>query len=100
MLGTLTDLDMSDAADLCNRVESFLLMQHIQGLKKLIVEAENDTVEISGNVSTYYERQVAVECCKRVAGVRNVVDHIVVETPTVRSVPVADLAVELGRRPR
>lgn len=40
---------------------------------------ENGVVELQGRLPTYHLRQVAVECIKRVAGVRRVVDRIAVD---------------------
>lgn len=62
---------------LAAQVKMFLAGQHFPGLAKIDVEAEGDMVRLSGRVCTFYERQLAIACCKRVAGVRQVDDRLV-----------------------
>ncbi len=67
------------------RVRAGLSQHHLPGLRRLGVEAAGDTVLISGLVSAFYQKQLAIECCKRVPGVRQIVDQIEVESrPFVR----------------
>lgn len=74
------------AADLLKRIQSFLHRQYLPALRHLEVEVSGDTAVIQGKVRTYYERQIGVECCKRVAEVRKVIDLIKVATPAERQV--------------
>lgn len=76
-----------DELDLANRVKSFLAGRHFGPLRSLRVEVLGDTVLLAGTVSSFHERQVALECCKRVAGVRHVVDEVVVASLPVRIDP-------------
>jgi osmotically-inducible protein OsmY len=62
---------------LASRVRTFLAQQHLPGLTKIEVEAHGDTVRLSGQVRTFYERQMAIASCKRVAGVRQIDDRLV-----------------------
>jgi osmotically-inducible protein OsmY len=62
--------------DLATRVKIFLAAQHVPSLTKLEVEVNRDTVLLSGRVSTFYECQLAISCCKRVAGVRRIDDKL------------------------
>ena len=66
---------------LASRVKTFLAGQHFPGLAKIEIEADGDTVRLSGAVCTFYERQLAIACCKRVAGVRQIDDRLVCFTP-------------------
>jgi hypothetical protein len=66
----------SETVDLLRRIQTYLHGQHLASLHHLTVEVAGDAVLIAGDVDSFYERQVAIECCKRVSGVRRVLDHI------------------------
>jgi osmotically-inducible protein OsmY len=70
-----TDLLTTDC-DLERRVRIFLGERHLPVLRRLEISVHNGTVVLSGRVRTFYERQVAVHSCRRVAGVREVVDRL------------------------
>ena len=61
-------LDKQDE-DLKRRIINFLSQRHISALRRINVDVTNGTVEIRGKVNSYYEKQVCLTCCKRVAGV-------------------------------
>ena len=61
----------------------FLANQPLAALRRLIISARNGLVTVDGTVGSYYERQLAVACVQRVAGVRRVIDHILVVLETV-----------------
>lgn len=63
---------------LANRVKVFLAAQR-GGFRRINVHAEADTVRLSGSVTSFFLRQAAVVMAKRVAGVRNIIDDLVVE---------------------
>jgi osmotically-inducible protein OsmY len=65
--------------DLLRRVKIFLAGRSMPALRRLKVTVEGNCVSLHGMVRTYYEKQLAVTCCQRVAGVINVVDGIEVE---------------------
>jgi BON domain-containing protein len=67
--------------DLARRVKSFLAGRNVPGLRRLLVEVEGNSVILHGRVRTYYEKQLAITCCQRVAGVLNVIDEIEVQHP-------------------
>jgi osmotically-inducible protein OsmY len=50
----------------------------------LDVEAHNGVITLRGVVPSFYVRQLAIACARRVAGVRHVVDHIKTLSPAVR----------------
>lgn len=62
--------------DLARRVKNFLAGRNLPGLRRLEIEVDGNSVVLRGTVRTFYEKQLAVHCCQRVAGVINVVDGI------------------------
>jgi osmotically-inducible protein OsmY len=68
----------SDAADrdLERRVKSFLFERQIWALRMLEVVCNRGVVTLCGQVSSFYEKQIAISACQRVAGVRRLVDAV------------------------
>ena len=66
--------------DLKTRVQLYLSAQRPE-FQKLLVGADHGTVELSGQASSFYLRQLAVSAASRVAGVRHIVDGINVPGP-------------------
>jgi len=62
--------------DLLQRVKAFLHQRGYGPHKALELNAERGVLLVQGRVPTFYLRQIAVECIKRVAGVTQVVDAI------------------------
>jgi len=73
-----THLNIATPANdqLKRRVSNFLQQAGRAGLQSLEVEAYGGAVTVRGRVRSYYERQLAINCCQRVAGVVQVVDDI------------------------
>jgi osmotically-inducible protein OsmY len=70
-------LDTDDAdRDLERRVLGFLSTRHVPGLRNLQVQAHKGVVTVSGRVLTFYEKQLCNECCRRVAGVMQLVNSV------------------------
>jgi osmotically-inducible protein OsmY len=68
--------------DLERRVANFLAGRFLPALRRLAVEAEGGVVTVRGQVSSFYEKQVALHCCRRVAGVQDLIDAVDVnDTP-------------------
>jgi osmotically-inducible protein OsmY len=65
-------------ADLRERVRLYLIHSGHLPIRLLDVEAQSGIVTLRGTVPTFYFRQLAVECAKRVAGTLGVVDHILI----------------------
>ena len=63
-------------ADLEQRVRNFLEGRNIPGLRRLGVKAIAGQVTLFGRVRSFYEKQLALSCCQRVAGVIHVIDAI------------------------
>lgn len=62
--------------ELENRLQSELSRNQRPSLKRLHVDVAAGIVTISGRVRSFYERQLAVQCCRRVAGVMQMVDAV------------------------
>ena len=65
--------------DLARRVKLFLASQPRPALRYLQVEARGAAVTLRGLVCTFYERQLALQCSRRVAGVRELIDEVMVQ---------------------
>ena len=55
---------------------SFLFERQIPALRRISVAVSNGIVTLKGRVQSFYERQLCLSCCRRVAGVRQLVDQI------------------------
>ncbi len=64
--------------DLEIRVASSLADRHLPGLRQLEVAAQNGTVTLRGRVRSFYEKQMCQNVCRRVSGVVQFVDAVVV----------------------
>ena len=75
---SLTHLTHCEEFDchLLDRVRAFLCQRGYAPLRTLTVAVERGVVVLQGVLPTYYLRQVALACSKRVAGVTAVIDHI------------------------
>lgn len=61
-------------SELKRRVQLFLAGRNMPGLRRVDVDVTGDTVVLKGRVRTFYEKQLAAHCCRRVAGVIKVID--------------------------
>jgi len=68
--------DPAADAELRQRVALYLLHNGHAPVRRLSVSAKDGVVCLRGTVPTYYVRQLGVECARRVAGVRELVDQI------------------------
>jgi osmotically-inducible protein OsmY len=62
--------------ELEKRVVSFLAGRHVPGLRHVQVRARDGVVTLSGQVKSFYEKQLCGDCCRRVAGVVTFVDEV------------------------
>jgi len=69
----------SSDEDLQRRVLNFLVGYRMPGLRRIDVEASGGNLLVRGHVRSYYEKQLCLHCCHRVAGVREITDEIVVD---------------------
>ena len=67
-----------EAADrqLERRIKNFLQGRNPPALRDLEVEVRNGAAVITGQVSTFYQKQLATSCCQRVAGVLSVLNEV------------------------
>jgi len=72
------DSDQAPETDreLERRVISFLETKHVPALRYLEVKARAGVVTLSGRVYTFYEKQLCNQCCRRVPGVRQLVNEV------------------------
>ncbi|HND53079.1 MAG TPA: BON domain-containing protein [Pirellulaceae bacterium] len=68
-------LDLTDV-DLERRVLSYLMQRQVPALRRITVAVQGGVVTLTGRVQSFYERQLCLSCCQRVAGVRQLVDLI------------------------
>lgn len=73
-----TDVMHSDS-DLRNRVSRFLADRLRPKLCQLDVDATDGIVTLRGVVNSFYEKQLAISCSQRVAGVIQLVDQMKVQ---------------------
>ena len=85
--GGNSDVRFADG-DLRRRVEHTLGQHHYPALLQIEVEADDGIVILEGRLATFYEKQVCLSLCQRVAGVKRVIDHI--EVPAAHLAPPAD----------
>ena len=69
------DLERADR-ELERRIKNFLAARHVPGLRHLDVQARAGTVTLSGRVLTFYEKQLCNQCCRRVAGVTQLINDV------------------------
>ena len=68
--------DIDPDRDLERRVTNYLAARHVPGLRRLAVQAAGGVVTVSGRVLTFYEKQLASQCCRRVAGVMELINAV------------------------
>jgi osmotically-inducible protein OsmY len=62
--------------DLERRVVSYLAARYLPSLRQLHVSVQEGTVTLRGSVRSFYEKQIAIHSCQRVAGVRRLIDAV------------------------
>ena len=75
MSANLVETSTADR-DLERRVVNYLWGRHVPALRHVEVEADGGVVTLRGQVRSFYEKQLCHNCCRRVAGVRELVDAI------------------------
>ena len=71
--------------DLARRVAAYLASRCFHSFRDLQVSAAGGVVTVVGPVTSFHEKQVAYQSCRRVAGVREVVDEVYVAPPQFAS---------------
>lgn len=62
--------------DLKHRVANCLGQRNMASLRRIGVEAKDGLVTLRGNVRSFYEKQLCLNCTRHVAGVIRLVDRI------------------------
>lgn len=62
--------------ELESRLQSELSKNQRPSFKRLHVDVVAGIVTLSGCVRSFYERQLAVQCCRRVPGVAQMIDAV------------------------
>lgn len=84
---TAPSFDEGADRDLERRIVNFLSRRHVPGLRQLEVKANNGIVTLRGQVRSFYEKQLSHHCCRRVAGVVQLIDAVeVVDAPRAATV--------------
>jgi hypothetical protein len=77
-MNAMRDLPASADADreLERRIIGFLEAKHVPALRYLGVKAHSGVVTLTGRVYTFYEKQLCNQCCRRVAGVQQLINDV------------------------
>lgn len=67
--------------DLERRVLNYLFGRQVSALRGIVVQADNGRVTLRGEVFSFYQKQLCINCSRRVAGVITLVDEIEVARP-------------------
>jgi osmotically-inducible protein OsmY len=70
--------DLGEQQDLRRRVLNYIVGHKLPTLKRIAVEADRGTVVLRGQVDSYDQKQLCLNCCRRVAGVCELIDEITV----------------------
>ena len=76
--------DNSEDQALAQRVRLYLAAQGRSVISRLKVSAENQSITLQGSTPTYFDRQLALACARRVAGVREIIDLISVQEEAIK----------------
>ena len=69
--------------DVRQRVSRFLYSRHFPAFRNLDIVVQHGAVTLTGEVQSYYEKQVAITSCQHVEGVLSLIDEIDVQGETV-----------------
>lgn len=70
----VSDRGLADR-ELENRVNN-LIQHHISSVRTIEISARNGVITLRGRVKSFYNKQVCIHCCQRVAGVFQVLDRL------------------------
>ena len=68
--------DEAHDRDLTRRVANYLLGHKLPTLQHIEVESDRGTVTLRGRVHSFYQKQLCINCSRRVAGVMTLIDQI------------------------
>ncbi len=76
MVSVEHDFVVRSNRDLERRVVNYLSGRQVSALRGILVQADNGTVTLRGEVFSFYQKQLCIQCSRRVAGVINLIDRI------------------------
>jgi osmotically-inducible protein OsmY len=79
--GKFLYFDKAQDTELESRVKRFLAGLHRDSLMTLEIQVKNGEVTVKGQLGSFYEKQLALAGCRRVAGVVKVHEKIEVAVP-------------------
>ena len=75
MTPAATSFGQADFA-LANQITTQLAETNRASLKRLSVNVRAGEVTLRGNVSSFYERQIAIQTCQELSGIGRVIDAV------------------------
>lgn len=63
------------------RICSFLQQRHVPHCGRVRLRAQGGAVVLSGKLSSRHAKWLCMECCRHVAGVIKLVDHVKLDAP-------------------
>ena len=75
-MSTLLYFDQASDRELESRVSRYLHDLNRLAPRRVRVRAKDGTVTLAGQVPSFYDKQLALNCCRRVAGVVRLVDEV------------------------
>jgi osmotically-inducible protein OsmY len=72
----MTAAPLSTDRHLANQIAASLAETHRASLKRLTVDVCQGRVTLRGSVASYYERQIAIQACRMLAGIERVIDAV------------------------
>lgn len=76
----LTPQHTAADVELENRISRFLHQRHVPNCKRIHARAHLGTVVMSGELPSRHAKWLCFECCRHVAGVIKLIDHVEVKT--------------------
>jgi hypothetical protein len=83
--------------DLENRIANFLYQRQVPRSENIRTNAHLGTVVVRGELPTRHAKWLCIECCRHVAGVIKLIDHVVVK-PAVRPKRVEAILIKWNRK--
>jgi osmotically-inducible protein OsmY len=79
MIASAEQYPLDTDRDLERRVANYLADRSVPALRRVAVEACEGHVTFRGRVSSFYEKQLMLNCYRAVPGVVSIVDHVAVD---------------------
>ena len=69
----------AEDSDLENRIANCLYQRNVPNSRRIRADARVGTVVVSGRLPSRHAKWLCIECCRHVAGVIKLIDHVVVK---------------------